>query len=126
MEFNYFYINNYFYHQIKGTAIGTIFAIVGSNLTLSHFDKKKCLLFYHIFILKFLLTFQKYVLFSDDVFNKWLIQFDNIHYFYKIMNELDPDLQFIFEELTTNITFLDITLTLINNKSYSFYSNFDV
>ena len=32
------------------------------------------------------------------------------------MNELNPDLQFIFEELTKNINFLDINLKIINNK----------
>ena len=32
------------------------------------------------------------------------------------MNELDLDLQFIFEELTKNINFLDINLKIINNK----------
>ena len=32
------------------------------------------------------------------------------------MNELDPDLQFIFEELTKNIDFLNINLKIINNK----------
>ena len=32
------------------------------------------------------------------------------------MNELDPDLQFIFEEITKNINFLDINLKKINNK----------
>ena len=32
------------------------------------------------------------------------------------MNELDPDLQFIFEERTKNINILDINLTIINNK----------
>ena len=32
------------------------------------------------------------------------------------MNELDPNLQFIFEELTKNINFLDINLKIINNK----------
>ena len=37
--------------------------------------------------------------FLDDVFHKWLIQF-NIQDFYKIMNELDPDLRLIFEEFT--------------------------
>ena len=42
-----------------------------------------------------------YFRFLDDVFHKWLIQF-NIQGFYKITNELDPDLQFIFEELTKN------------------------
>ena len=40
LEFNYFYINNYFYHQIKGTAMGTIFAFVGSNLTVAYFEEK--------------------------------------------------------------------------------------
>ena len=32
------------------------------------------------------------------------------------MNELDPDLQFIFKGLTKNINFLDISLKIINNK----------
>ena len=32
------------------------------------------------------------------------------------MNELDPDIQFIFKELTKNINFLDINLNIINNK----------
>ena len=32
------------------------------------------------------------------------------------MNELDADLQFIFEELTKNINFLYINLQITNNK----------
>ena len=32
------------------------------------------------------------------------------------MNELDSDLQFIFEECTTNTNFLDINLKIIYNK----------
>ena len=32
------------------------------------------------------------------------------------MNELDPDLQFIFEKLTKKINFLDKNLKMINNK----------
>ena len=32
------------------------------------------------------------------------------------MNELDADLQFIFEEITKKISFLDINLKIINNK----------
>ena len=32
------------------------------------------------------------------------------------MNELDPDLQFTFEELTKNINFLHINLKVINSK----------
>ena len=32
LKFNYFYINKNFFDQIKGTVMGTIFAVVGSNL----------------------------------------------------------------------------------------------
>ena len=39
IEFNYFCINNYFYHQIKGTAKETIFVVVGSNLTVAYFEE---------------------------------------------------------------------------------------
>ena len=38
LKFNYFYINKNFFHQIKGTAMGTIFALVGSNLTVAYFE----------------------------------------------------------------------------------------
>ena len=30
LKFNYFYINKSFFHQIKGTAMGTKFAVVGN------------------------------------------------------------------------------------------------
>ena len=116
LEFNYFYINNYFYHQIKGTAMGTIFAVVGSNLTVAYFEEKMFAILPQIYPKDFVDFFiRNYFRFLDDVFHKWLIQF-NIQDFYKIMNELDPDLQFIFEELTKNINFLDINLKIINNK----------
>ena len=47
LEFNYFYINNYFYHQIKRTAVGTIFA--GSNLTVAYFEEKMFAIFPQIY-----------------------------------------------------------------------------
>ena len=31
LEFNYFCINGIYIHQIKGTAMGTKFSVVGSN-----------------------------------------------------------------------------------------------
>ena len=54
-------------------------------------------------------------------FHKWLMQF-NIQDFYKIVNELDPDLKIIFEELTKNINFLDINLKIINNTCILMYT----
>ena len=62
----------------------------------------------------------------DDVFHKWLTEF-NIQDFYKVMNKLDPDLQFIFEELTANINFLDINLKIINDKlHFDVYTNLQI
>ena len=37
------------------------------------------------------------------------------------MNELDPDLQFIFKELTKNINFLDISLKINNKLHFDVY-----
>ena len=51
----------------------------------------------------------------DDIFHKWLINFD-IEPFYKLINELDPDLKFIFEKLTTDINFLDINIKIVDNQ----------
>ena len=59
--------------------------------------------------------FRYYYRFLDDVFPKWLTEF-NIQDFLKMMHELDPDSQFIFEELTTNINAFDINLKIINDK----------
>ena len=96
--------------------MGTIFAIVGTNLTVAYFEEKMFAILPQIYPKDFADFFVcNYFRFLDDVFHKWLIQF-NIQDFYKIMNELDPDLQFIFEELTKNINFLDINLKIINNK----------
>ena len=70
LEFNYFYINDYFYHQIKGTAIGTIFAVVGSNLTVAYFEEKMFAIL-------------------PQIYPKDFVDFFICNY--KIMNELDPD-----------------------------------
>ena len=51
LKFNYFYISKNFFHQIKGTAMATIFAVVGSSLTVVIL-KLKCLLCYYKFILE--------------------------------------------------------------------------
>ena len=58
---------------------------------------------------------RNYFRFLDDIFQTWLINFD-IEPFYKLINELDPDLKFIFENLTTDINFLDINIKIVNNQ----------
>ena len=56
-----------------------------------------------------------YFRFLDDIFQTWLINFD-IEPFYKLINELDPDLKFIFEKLTADINFLDINIKISDNQ----------
>ena len=90
LKFNYFYINKNFFHQIKGTAMGTIFAVVGSNLTVAYFEVKMFALLPQIYPRDFVDYFARnYVRFLDDIFHTWLINFD-IEPFYKLINELDP------------------------------------
>ena len=40
LEFNYFYINGIYIHQNKGTAMGTKFEVVGSNLVVAYKEVK--------------------------------------------------------------------------------------
>ena len=99
IKFNYFYINKNFFHQIKGTAMGTIFAFVGSNLTVTNFEVKMFALLPQIYPRDLVNHFvRNYFSFLHDIFQTWLINFD-IELFYKLINELDPDLKFIFENL---------------------------
>ena len=99
IKFNYFYINKNFFHQIKGTAMGTIFAFVGSNLTVANFEVKMFALLPQIYPRDLVNYFVRiYFSFLHDIFQTWLINF-NIELFYKLINELDPDLKCIFENL---------------------------
>ena len=116
LKFSYFYINKSFFHQIKGTAMGTIFAVLGSNLTVAYFEVKMFALLPRIYPKDFVDYFvRNYFRFLDDIFHTCLISFD-IEPFYKLINELDPDLKFIFEKLTTDINFLDINIKIVDSQ----------
>ena len=116
LKFNCFYINKNFFHQIKGTAMGTIFAVVGSNLTVGYFEVKMFALLPQIYFRDFVDYFARnYFRFLDDIFHTWLINFD-IKPFYKLINEFNPDLKFIFKKLTTDIKFLDINIKIVANQ----------
>ena len=116
LKFNYFYINKNFFHQIQRTAMGTIFAVVRSSLTVAYFEVKMFALLPQIYPRDFVDYFVRNCFrFLDDIFHTWLISFD-IEPFYKLINELDPDLKFIFEKLTTDINFLDINIKIVDNQ----------
>ena len=55
LKFNYFYINKSFFHQIKRTAMGTKFAVVGSNLFVAYKEVKLFALLHQVYQQEFLL-----------------------------------------------------------------------
>ena len=73
LEFNYFYINNYSYHQIKETGMGNIFTVVGSNLTIAYFEEKMFAVLPQIYLKDFADCFICNYFRFLDVFHKWLI-----------------------------------------------------
>ena len=99
LKFNYFYINKNLFHQIKGMAMGTIFSAVGSNLTVTYFEVKMFAFLPQIYTRDFVdYIVRNYFRFLDDIFHTWLINFD-IEPFYKLINELDLDLNLFLKNL---------------------------
>ena len=56
-----------------------------------------------------------YFRFLDDVFQKWLDNF-YIEPFYSVINNLVPDLKFIFENPSKSLNFLDISIQIVANN----------
>ena len=56
-----------------------------------------------------------YFRFLDDVFHKWLENSD-IGPFYNMINNLDLDLNFIFEHPSKSLNFLDTILKILENN----------
>ena len=98
---------------MKGTAMGTTFAVVGSNLVVAYMELKLFEILPKVYPREFVdMLVRNYFRFLDDVFHKWLTHFhiDNA------INGLDPDLKFIMDEMTTDTNYLDVNLQ-INNKN---------
>ena len=71
LEFNYFYINGIYIHQIKGTTMGTKFAVVGSNLVVTYEEIKVFALLLQLYPQGFVDFFiRKYFWFLGNVFHK--------------------------------------------------------
>ena len=86
LKFNYFYINKSFFHQIKGTAMRTKFAVVGSKLVVAYKEIKLFALLPQIYPQDFVdFLLRNYFRFLDDIFHKWLEDFD-IKQFYDLIN----------------------------------------
>ena len=115
LEGLFFYINKLLFHQIKGTLMGKKFAVVGSNLVVAYKEMKLFALLPQVCPQDFIdFLLRNYFRFLDDIFYKWLENFD-IKMFYDLINSLDEDLKFIFVIPSGILNFLDIQFKIVNN-----------
>ena len=94
----------------------TKFAVVGSNLVVAYEEIKILELVPQLYPQDFVDFFiHNYFRFLDEVFHKWLENFDLQHFYNKI-NNLDLDLQFIFENPSKSLNFLDINIRIVEKN----------
>ena len=95
--------------------MGTKFAVIGHNLIVAYKEIKLFALIPQVYPQDFGdFLLQNYVRFSDEIFHKWL-ENSGITQFFDLINSLDEDLKFIFENPSRTLNFLDIQLKIVNN-----------
>lgn len=115
LECNYFYFNTFYWHQILGFAMGTKAAVQCANLIVAYLEEKMFILLPTVYPHDFVaFIIFNYFRFLDDIFLKWLKGFD-IQHLYTIFDGLDPQLKFIFSELSKGVDFLDISFSIEND-----------
>ena len=112
LENNTFHFDGEFYQQIKGTAMGTKMAPTYSILVMGYFEE---ILYQKIeeemdketgeYIRN---TWKRYL---DDVFILWTKPREELEKFHKLLNTLNPNIQFTIEYSDCSIPFLDIMVT---------------
>lgn len=114
LSHNYFYYDGKYFHQIKGFAMGTKAAVKSANLIVGYLEEKMFSLLPTIYPKDFVLFFIKnYFRLLDDILFKWLQGFD-VEKLYKLFDELDPQLKFIFSTLAKSQDYLDISFQIRN------------
>ena len=106
-----------FYLQIKGTAMGKIFAPTYANLTMGYHEIKV-----------YSIIRQSYVLASKYFKNSWFRYLDDCqillklilikpNYLLSILNQVNNNIQFTMEKSQTRLPFLDIMISKSGKKS---------
>ena len=116
LQYNYVTFNGKFYRQIKGVAMGAPAAVVGSNLVVAFLEARMFVRLPDLFPNDFVDFFiRNYFRFLDDLFHKWLTRFD-IDEFANILNNLDPDLRFILDQIARSVHYLDVQPSIVNKE----------
>ena len=95
--------------------MGTKFVVIGSNLVVAYDEFKMFALLPQLYPQDFVDVFiRNYFRILDDVFHKWLDNFD-MDLFYGMTKNLDPDLKFVFKNPSKSLNFLDINVPIVEN-----------
>ena len=110
LKYNYAYFDQTFYHQIKGTATGTTFAVVGANLVVAYKEVKLFAILPELYPRDFVEWFiMNYFRFLDDLCHKWRKRFD-LRAFAEALNAMDMDLEFIMDIIAEQTHYLDVNM----------------
>ena len=108
---NNFSFNDSQYLQIHGTAMGTKMAPSFANLFLGHFEAnalKNAPFHPHMWF--------RYI---DDIFMIWTEGLDNLKIFIDYLNNIHPTIKFTISHSSTNVSFLDVNVSLTNDGNIS-------
>ena len=111
LTMNNFSFNDNHYLQIHGTAMGTKMAPSHANLFLGFFEAnalKNAPFQPH--------TWLRYI---DDIFMIWTEGLDNLKIFIDYLNNIHSTIKFTSSHSSTNIPFLDVSVSLTNDGSIS-------
>ena len=109
--FDNFSFNDNHYLQIHGTAMGTKMAPSYANLFLGYFEAnalENAPFQPH--------TWLRYI---DDIFMIWTEGLDNLNIFIDYLNNIHSTIKFTSSHSSTNIPFLDVSVSLTNDGSIS-------
>ena len=108
LDHNYFLFADEYYQQIQGFAMGTKAAVNCANLGLGYLEIKAFAELPKLYPIDFVNYFiENYFRFLDDVDYSWLKDF-NPQPFQSLFNELDPNIKYIFSNLSKEADFLDV------------------
>ena len=113
LTMNNFCFNDNHYLQIHGTATGTKMAPSYANLFLGYFEANT--LENAPFQLH---TWLRYI---DDIFMNWTEGLDKLKIFIDYLNNIHPTIKFTSSHSSTNIPFLEVSVSLTNDSSISTY-----
>ena len=95
--------------------MGTKFGVVGNNLVVAYEEVQVFALLPQLYPEDFADFFVRNYFRFLDIFHKLLGNFD-IEPFYSMINNLDTDLKFIFENPSKSLNFLDINIQIVESN----------